>query len=285
MLGHKLAQVLGKEHDVSALCRMSAADFAGFEILPAEKVYGNIDVRDFDAVRNVIVRSESEVVINAVGVVKQSAAAAYILDTVELNTLLPQKLALTASELGIRLISISTDCVFDGAKGNYTETDIPNALDLYGQSKHWGEIAGANCLTIRTSIIGRELKTNHGLIEWFLSKNGGSVKGFTKAVFSGFPTLVLADIINRYIINDKELSGVYHISSPPINKYDLLKLVKDAFDLDIEISPSEELKIDRSLNSDSFAAITGFRSATWPEMIEKMAADKTPYNKWKRSGH
>ena len=71
MLGHKLAQVLGKEHDVSALCRMSAADFAGFEILPAEKVYGNIDVRDFDAVRNVIVRSESEVVINAVGVVKQ----------------------------------------------------------------------------------------------------------------------------------------------------------------------------------------------------------------------
>ncbi|MBX3289760.1 MAG: SDR family oxidoreductase [Acidobacteria bacterium] len=284
MLGHKLVQVLGEHHDVYALCRTSANRLSSLDLLATEKIFGGIDVRDFDAVRSAITSSGAEVVINAVGIVKQSSAAANILETIELNTVFPQKLAQTAQELGVRVISVSTDCVFDGKAGNYSETDTPNALDLYGQSKRWGEITGPNCLTIRTSIIGRELAGQHGLIEWFLSKKGTAVEGFTEAIFSGFPTIVLADIINALVLDQPELSGIYHISSLPISKYDLLVLAKESFDVDIHIEPSSKLRIDRSLNSERFAAVTGFKPESWPELMKRMVSDPAPYDKWKSIG-
>ena len=206
MLGHKLVQVLGKHHDVYALCRTSTDRLSSLNLLEPEKIFGGIDVRNFEDVRAAIIECKAELVINAVGIVKQSSAATDILATIELNTVFPQRLAKLATELGIRVITISTDCVFDGNSGNYTEADTPNALDLYGQSKHWGEITSSNCLTIRTSIIGRELAGQHGLIEWFLSNRGASVQGFTEAIFSGFPTIVLADIINDLIADRPEIS-------------------------------------------------------------------------------
>ncbi len=284
MLGHKLVQVLGEHHDVYALCRTSEDRLSSLDLLAPDKIFGGIDVRDFDRVRSATTASGAEIVINAVGIVKQSSAAANVLETIELNTVFPQKLAQIARESGIKVISISTDCVFDGKAGNYSETDTPNALDLYGQSKHWGEITGNNCLTIRTSIIGRELAGQHGLIEWFLSKKGTTIEGFTEAIFSGFPTIVLADIINDLVLNQPELSGIYHISSLPISKYDLLVLAKEVFNVDIHIEPSSKLRIDRSLNSERFAAVTGFKPESWPEMMRKMASDTTPYDKWKNIG-
>nr|MDQ3041706.1 NAD(P)-dependent oxidoreductase [Acidobacteriota bacterium] len=140
-----------------------------------------------------------------------------------------------------------------------------------------GEVLTDNCLTIRTSIIGRELNTAHGLIEWFLSNEGKSVKGFNRAVFSGFPTVVFADILADLIVNHSGLHGLFHISSEPINKLDLLRLVKDAYQADIEINPSDEFVIDRSLDSTKFREATGFRSLDWEEMIRRMAADDVPY--------
>ncbi|MBC7796213.1 MAG: SDR family NAD(P)-dependent oxidoreductase, partial [Pyrinomonadaceae bacterium] len=160
-------------------------------------------------------------------------------------------------------------------------TDVADATDLYGQSKHWGEITGENCLTLRTSIIGRELETSHSLVEWFLSNRGGKVKGFTEAIYSGFPTVVLAEILANIIENHLDLNGVWHVASEPISKFELLKLIRDAFDVSIEIEPYNDFQIDRSLNADKFCAATNFVSQTWREMVYKMAIDKDIYDKWR----
>ena len=179
------------------------------------------------------------------------------------------------------MITISTDCVFDGKKGNYKESDIPNAVDLYGRSKNLGEVTEGNALTIRTSIIGRELQTRYGLVEWFLSNQGRKVNGFSNAVFSGFPTEVFGDILGQIITKYKNLQGLYHISSDPINKFDLLKFVKEAFEANIEIVEFSDFEIDRSLDSTKFKNETGFKPKSWEEMIKIMSEDKTRYELWK----
>ena len=141
---------------------------------------------------------------------------------------------------------------------------------------------GGNCLTVRSSIIGRELGTSHSLVEWFIDNRGKRVKGFAGAVYSGFPTVVFADIIKFLLTDHKNLSGLFNISSDPINKFDLLTLINSAKALDIEIERDEDFKIDRSLDSTKFRNETGFVTKPWPEMIELMAADPTPYDKWRK---
>ncbi len=199
--------------------------------------------------------------------------------TLELNAVFPHRLAELAEQCGARLINISTDCVFDGVNGNYTENDLPNAQDLYGKSKSLGEVTGEKCLTLRTSIIGRELKTQHSLVEWFLSNEGKSVKGFTNAIYSGFPTVVLADIIERLISEFPQMHGLYQVSSEPINKFDLLQLIREAYRADIKIEPDADFKIDRSLNGTKFKEATGMIFPDWQTMIRRMADDNAPYQK------
>lgn len=191
-------------------------------------------------------------------------------------------MAETAEKINARLINISTDCVFDGEKGFYKEEDISNATDVYGKSKNLGEVMGENCLTLRTSIIGRELQTSHSLVEWFLSNRGKSVKGFLNAIYSGFPTIILADIIADLIENHRNLSGLYHVSAEPINKFELLELINEAYQTDIEIEPFADFKIDRSLDSTKFRNETGFNPLSWREMIKIMADDPTPYDEWRK---
>lgn len=172
--------------------------------------------------------------------------------------------------VGARMIHISTDCVFDGKKGNYTEHDSSNADDLYGRSKFLGEVAyPPHCLTLRTSIIGHELKGKLGLIEWFLAQKG-KVDGFTHAVYSGFPTVELAHIITEYILPNKDMNGVYHVSSDPISKYDLLKLVAKRYGKQIKIEPYNKFYQDHSLDSSVFRRITGYTPPSWPELVDKM---------------
>ena len=118
-------------------------------------------------------------------------------------------------------------------------------------------------------------------MEWFLSNTGETVNGFQTAIYSGFPTVELADIIRHLAFDHPVLNGLYHVSSDPINKYDLLKLIKKYYGSNIKIEPSDELQIDRSLDGTRFRAATGFVPKTWDEMIERMAADPTPYDKWK----
>ncbi len=281
MLGHKLVQVLGEHFDVFYTLRGGFGSVARFEILPQAKCIENVDVASIEVVRDVIKALRPDVVINAVGVIKQKPSASDVITTLETNSIFPQRLASLAAELTFRLITVSTDCVFSGSKGMYSEQDVPNALDLYGQSKHWGEVSGENCLTLRTSIIGRELSSGHSLIEWFLGNENQTVKGFRRAIYSGFPTIVFADIIKRLITEFPELHGLYHVSSEPINKFDLLELVRDAYSVEIEIEPDDNFVIDRSLDSSLFCSLTGFEPIAWPEMVTLMANDRTPYTKWK----
>jgi dTDP-4-dehydrorhamnose reductase len=166
----------------------------------------------------------------------------------------------------------------------YVEEDVADAEDLYGRTKYLGEIDGAGCLTLRTSIIGRELQTSSGLVEWFLSNHGGTVRGFSRAIYSGFTTLALARIIAGVLEHHPTLNGLYHVSSEPIDKYQLLRLLRDAYDLSIGIEPYPEVQIDRSLDSSRFRALTGLQPPTWPDMIRQMAEDATPYRKW-RTNH
>ena len=281
MLGHKLIQVLQKEFDVWATVRTDYEKYKKYGIFEPSRVIGNVAIEERNSVEEAVKRVKPNVIINAVGVIKQVPSAADAVKTLTINAVFPHQLAEMADGYGARLITVGTDCVFSGKSGKYTETDAPDATDLYGKSKNLGEVITKNCLTIRTSIIGRELNTAHGLIEWFLSNEGKSVKGFTKAVFSGFPTLILAEIIADLIANHPNLHGLFHVSSEPINKYDLLISVKKAYAANIEIEPFDDFEIDRSLDSTKFRAATGFTPTGWAEMIDRMAADKHAYQNYK----
>jgi dTDP-4-dehydrorhamnose reductase len=197
-----------------------------------------------------------------------------------INAVFPQHLAALGARYGFRLITISTDCVFAGDRGMYTEADLSDARDLYGISKFLGEAREGNCLTLRTSIIGRELGTRHSIVEWFLANRGGQVKGFTRAIYTGFPTVVFAEIIGDVIEKNSDMRGLYHVSDEPVSKFDLLTLINRHFDAGITIDPDETYAIDRSLDSTLFRRAVGFAPAPWDEMIGLMAADPTPYDNW-----
>lgn len=277
MLGHKLIQKLGGRFDISATCR-GAFGLQNFELIFSNgEIIESVDVTDNSRVLQVIEQVEPDVVINAAGVIKQLPISKDVTTALLVNSLFPQFLAGLAEKDNFRLLTISTDCIFDGLKGNYTEDDLPNAFDLYGQSKRWGEVSATNCLTIRTSIIGHELSTHHSLVDWFLSNRGGSVKGYTNAIYSGFPTAVFADIIGVLIESHPALSGLYNVSSEPINKYELLRLINSEYNAGIEIEPDSEFRIDRSLNSEKFKAETAFSSLPWPEMVRLMKEDSAVY--------
>jgi dTDP-4-dehydrorhamnose reductase len=278
MLGHKLVQQLSSQFDVYATLRGSFKQVEQFGIFDRKFIIENVELADEHAIRRAVESVKPDVIINAAGVIKQRPSSKDVINTLLINSILPHRLAAIGQEFGFRTVVISTDCVFTGTKGNYSELDPADALDLYGRSKNLGEILGDNCLTIRTSIIGRELQTGHSLVEWFLSNRGGRVKGFKNAIYSGFPTIVFADIISNLLSEHKDLSGTYHISSDPIDKFTLLGLVNDAYQAGAEIEPDDSFVIDRSLDSSRFRTETGFRPAPWNEMIDRMVSDKTPYD-------
>jgi dTDP-4-dehydrorhamnose reductase len=282
MLGHKLVQVFSGKFDVWTTLRDDFDKYKKFEMFDREKTVCGVDAEKFETVKNAIEYIKPNLIINAIGVIKQLPSSNNVVKTLTINSIFPHLVAETAQKISARFIEISTDCVFNGKKGNYTESDLPDAYDLYGKSKNLGEITGGNCLTLRTSIIGRELLTANSLVDWFLSNRGKTVKGYKNAVYSGFPTIVLAEIIADLLVNKPKLSGLYHVSSEPINKFDLLCLIRDAYKIDIEIEQFEDFSTDKSLNSDKFRYETNFIPKTWQEMIAQMANDKTPYDEWKK---
>ncbi len=282
MLGHKLVQVLRRDTEVWYTLRDKFYDVERFDLFERQRCIDGVDIENVESIRMAIVASRPDVVINAVGIVKQLPTSKDTIRMLTVNSIFPHRLNELASEIGFRLFCISTDCVFDGRRGDYSEADVPNATDLYGKSKNLGEVTSNSSITLRTSIVGRELQTSHSLIEWFLSNKGKSVKGFANAIYSGFPTVVLADIIKNLIYEHPELIGLYHVSSDPINKYDLLKLLNTAYGSSIEIERDEDFRIDRSLDSTKFKNATGFTSASWEVMVEEMTKDPTPYELWRK---
>jgi dTDP-4-dehydrorhamnose reductase len=277
MLGHKLVQVLSKEHKVTGTVRRNAFVLSNYPVFSKMEILGNISAENLETIRTAIDKTDPDVIINCIGIVKQLPAAQDPLQSIAINALFPHQLAQICRQKNIRLIHMSTDCVFSGRKGYYTEEDSSDAEDLYGKTKYLGEVDYPGCLTIRTSIIGRELDTSHGLIEWFLGNEGKTVKGYKKAIFSGLTTLALSEIIAEIISRYPRISGVYQVASEPISKYDLLNLLKKTYGMTIRIEPDETVINDRSLNPEKFKKETNIKIPSWKYMIEQMHEDPTPY--------
>ena len=282
MLGHKLCQRYEERFETLAAIRSSYSEYAKYGIFNPERTLSGVEACDFDKIVQAAAMIRPDVLINCVGIIKQLPTAKDPVTSLKINSLFPHQLANLCKMANIRFIHISTDCVFSGSKGSYTETDTSDATDLYGRSKFLGEVNETGCLTLRTSIIGRELRTTTGLVEWFLGNKGGKVKGFKKAIYTGFTTQVLSDIIANIIEKHPHLSGLYQVSSEPVDKYNLLCLLRNAFGIRVEIEPDFEMQIDRSLDSARFRKETGFKPPTWEQMIKEMAEDSTPYDKWRR---
>mgnify|MGYP001210767489 CR=1 FL=1 len=277
MLGHKLLQSLSEQFLTRSTVRGDETTFPYYQGMSSSSIIPHINAGDIAGVKAAIEKYEPDVVINCIGIVKQLPAAHDPLQSIAINALFPHQLAHICQQRGIRLIHISTDCVFSGRKGNYSEDDSADADDLYGRTKYLGEVDYENALTLRTSIIGRELGTNHGLIEWFLGQEGRTVSGYTNAIFSGLTTNALSDVIATIITDYPEMRGVWHVAAEPISKYDLLTLVKTVYNLSIEIQPDNSVVIDRSLNGNKLRKNTNIIIPSWQTMIEQMHQDSTPY--------
>ena len=277
MLGHKLLQTLSGQFSMIGTIRGATTEYRDYPALNPDLLIGYIDANDISTVERAVEEYEPNVVINCIGIVKQLPAAHDPLQSIAINALFPHQLAHICQQRGIRLIHISTDCIFSGQRGNYSENDFADADDLYGRTKYLGEVDYENALTLRTSIIGRELGTSHGLIEWFLSQEGRAVSGYTNAFFSGLTTNALSDVIATIITDYPEMRGVWHVASEPISKYDLLTLVKTVYNLSIEIQPDNSVVIDRSLNGNKLRRNTNIIIPSWQTMIEQMHQDPTPY--------
>jgi len=279
MLGHKLAQVLAPDNQVTAAIRDNGSHWPGS--IKVEEVATNVDIKETGQLVKLLDR-RPDAVLNAVGMVKQIMSDHDPMETIAVNSVFPRVLADFCAARSIRLIHYSTDCVFTGSKmsergpNGYRESDLPDARDLYGASKFLGE-PPAPCLTIRTSIIGRELRGKHGLVEWFLAQNGRSVKGFTQALFTGLPTLELARVTSMILNRFPTLEGIWNIAAAPVDKYELLSLLKELYGQRTSIAPADDFYCDRRLDGERFSHATGWKAPIWRELISMMHADPFPY--------
>lgn len=272
MLGNVVFRLLSEkiEWRVFGAIR-SGADRNFFSSDASNRLLSEVDAGNFESIVRAYNIACPDVVINCIGLIKQLADADNPLEAIPINSLLPHRLAKLCDAFGARLIHISTDCVFSGDRGMYREEDYPDARDLYGRTKLLGEVDYDHAVTLRTSIIGPELKGAHSLLAWFLSQSG-SCPGFTRAIFSGVPTIVLANIIRDIIIPRVDLHGVYHVASEPISKFDLLSLIAEIYCTKIKIVPTSDLSINRSLDPTKLELETGYKVADWPELIKLMYA-------------
>jgi dTDP-4-dehydrorhamnose reductase len=270
MLGNAMLRVLADAGNVDAFG--STRSVESRNKLPASlrgRVVAGVDVESADSLVRLFGTIKPDVVINGVGLVKQLAEADDPLSALPINALLPHRLARLCEVAGAKLIHFSTDCVFSGSRGMYTEADFPDANDLYGRSKYLGEVAYPHALTLRTSIIGHELGGARSLIGWFLAQKG-PVRGFTKAIFSGLPTVEVAHVVRDHVLPRLALTGLYHLAAEPITKFDLLGHVAETYRMAVQITPDDSLVIDRSLDSTRFRAATGYVPPTWHELVHKM---------------
>ena len=270
MLGHELFRQLRERHESRVTLRQSLAAYSSCGLFDAGNAYSDVDVCAPDRAQQVLADFRPDVVVNAVGIVKQRPESHDAILSLEVNSLLPHRLALDCRAIGARLIHLSTDCVFSGDRGGYSEADRPDPLDLYDRSKLLGEVTEPNAVTLRTSMIGLGLYRKTNLVDWFLAQKG-RVRGYRNAVFSGLTTAEMARVIAMLIDKHPKASGLYHLSAAPISKLDLLTRLRDRLGRDVEIVPVDEPRIDRSLDSTRFRRDFAYAPPTWDEMLAELA--------------
>jgi dTDP-4-dehydrorhamnose reductase len=285
MLGHQLCLTLKRFGEIYAVFRKPASRYERYALVASANVFGGVDITDITALKRVLVSVGPQVVVNSVGIVKQRRDAKAAIPSITVNGLLPHMLAEACTEMGVRVILFSTDCVFSGNRGEYTEEDIPDPVDLYGRTKLVGEVDEAGCLTLRTSIIGWEIENRASLLEWFAAQRGCIINGYRKAIYTGLSTSAMAKLVGIVITEHPDLSGLYHVASAPISKYDLLTRLADRLGWkDIQIRPDDDFRCNRSLIGSRFESVTGWEPPDWNEMIEGLSEEWPVYREWRREG-
>ncbi len=269
MLGNAVLRVMSEREDCEVFGTLRAPQPALQTTIPHARLLAGIQTDKPDGLAAAFAASRPDAVINCIGLVKQLGSADDPLEAIPINSLLPHRVARLCELAGARLVHVSTDCVFNGARGGYRESDVPDAQDLYGRSKLLGEVDYPHAVTLRTSIIGHELRSAHGLVDWFLSQQDRCL-GYERAVFSGLPTVVLARVIRDVVLPRPELRGLYHVAAEPISKHDLLEHIARVYGKTIEIVRDSKVVIDRSLDGTRFREATGFVAPAWPELIAAM---------------
>ena len=273
MLGHRLLLEFAQDHTVTVTLRQQAEAYRQYGVLARGSAVYGIDARTVDQLSAVVASVKPDAVVNAIGIVKQRQAASDVIQSLEINALLPNRLAEICVAASARLVHISTDCVFSGARGGYTEDDVGDATDLYGRTKLLGEVTGQGCITLRTSIIGLELKRRRSLVEWYLASRG-PIRGFTRAIYSGLTTMELARVIRRLIEEFPDCNGLYQVVGKPISKYEILRQLTESLGrTDIMIEPDDSYRCDRSMQGDRFAQATGYTAPSWHEMLKELARE------------
>jgi len=284
MLGHKMVQTLRFRYpDTGCTVAGSVADplYREIPLFHQGTVVDRVEAMDLVSVRNTLNDLRPDWVVNCIGITKQREESKAAIPSIMLNALLPHKLAEFAGEWGGKVIHFSTDCVFSGKQGNYTEDSPSDAEDLYGKSKYLGEVTSENALTLRTSMIGRELMSFRSLLEWFLSQSGKTVRGFRRVIYSGVTTNYLSHLVGNLVADHPGLSGLYQVTSLPVSKHDLLHMIREAYDLRINILSDEQEISDRSMVGEKFRNATGYPSPEWPDLITQLVSDPTPYEEWR----
>jgi dTDP-4-dehydrorhamnose reductase len=271
MLGHRLWHRLSQKHKLIGTCRNSIP-WLEERISESRDIISGVNAFNIDTIADALDKQKPELLINCIGVIKQLPEGDDPVITIAINSLLPHQLAALCKQRGIRLLHISTDCVFSGDKGGYLESDLPDAVDLYGQSKALGEIKSADSLTIRISIIGHELKNKLSLLEWFLAQSE-SVNGFSGVLYNGLTTTELSNVIENYVIPRPEINGLYQVASSAVNKNDLLHIIRDIYGNNVDILACANPVNDKTIIGDRFAKLTGYRVPDWRQMIIEMHED------------
>ena len=267
MIGHKMAQSLS--HFDLYLNSRSKSNYL-HEYFPSSTL-SNFDFLNQN-IEDLIVKISPDYIINAVGITIRRGASDNK-ETNFLNSQLPKKIDFWCKENQKKQIHFSTDCVFSGEKGNYNDLDLPDAKDDYGKSKGEGEINSNSTITIRSSMIGREIYNKTELLEWVISNKNKKIKGFDNAIYSGVTTLWMSNTVNEIIKNYPDLYGIYNISSPPISKYDLIAKINIYFKLNIKLERDSSYYSNKSLNSDRFFSGTNFTKPNWDEMLNDLYLD------------
>ena len=276
MLGHRAARLLSERHEVVATLR--CPDAAAAALAPRAEMVAGVSAEASASVVDVMSRVRPDAVVNCVGIVKQRPESHESLPSIRVNALFPHELARLCHVAGARFVHISTDCVFTGAKGGYTEDDTPDASDLYGRTKLLGEVVDVpGAVTVRTSLVGWEIGRGSGILEWFATRRGLGCPGFARAVFSGLASSDLVDVIERLCTTWSDVDGLWHVSAEPISKLDLLTSLRRELDWDIDIQPADEPVLDRSLDSTRFRARTGWSPRPWDEAVARLAAERATY--------
>lgn len=282
MLGHKLWLRLPLRFpDTVAVIRRKRADPQNHGLFSKGQVVDGIDVANFSALNDALERLRPDVIVNCVAITKRRGSTADPVPDITLNALLPHQLAAWAQARGARLIHFSTDCVFDGKTGGYTEASPTTAEDLYGRTKALGETTGAYALTLRSSFIGRELANDTELLEWFLAQRGRCIRGYRQALYSGVSSIYLCDLVADILLRHPGLGGLYNLASETISKYDLLCLAREKFGLDVEIEPDDSYVCKRNLDGGLLRRALGTSPPSWAQMMTELAADPTPYEEWR----